>query len=922
MKLKEAIIIFMLLPLLIFNFAFAQKTGKIVGKVIDAETGDALPGANVLIVGTSLGAAADIEGNFVILRVPPGTHSVRADFIGYQSTITQEVQVLTDLTSKVDFALKTMTLEIGETVVVTAERPIVRKDLTSAESRVQADEIDRLPVQDVGDVLNLQAGVTRDAGGGIHIRGGRSTEVSYMVNGIRITDDFSRSQSLEIENESIQELQVISGTFNAEYGDAMSGIVNIVTKTGGNNFRGSFETYFGDYISPANDIFWNIDDVNPVENYNFQGSLSGPIINDRISFFATGRRWYNDGWLYGPNAFMPQGSTPVYQKAEPVPGDSAAVAMNSRERWSGQATLEWKISSPLKLRMDALGSAEKGRGYNHFFRLNPNGYRGGETVGYTMIANLTHILGKNTFYEIITAYKFNEITSKLYDDSMDSGYQHPDLLNTPAFQFGKAGTDNGRFERSTKSWNSKFDLTSQASKRHQVKTGFEIRWDEVFFESAFLVPRFNESGEQDSTFIPEIRSPNESSHDLFTRKPFNFSAYIQDKIEYESLIINIGLRFDFFDAKGKILSDPEDPNIYTPFKLKNIYKDTNSDGVISQTEQTGTNKYSLAEREAFWYKDTSIKTQVSPRLGVAYPITDKGVIHFSYGIFQQVPEYSQLYAGDQLKVTSASGTQGPYGNPDLNPQRTIMYELGLQQQITENIGIDITGFYRDIRDWVSTSPPIPTALAGVAYSTKINRDFANVKGLTLAVQQRMANNFSFNVDYTFQVAEGTNSTPEEEFFAQLGGAEPTRVLTPLGWDQTHSFNTSIFYGGKNWGVSLLERYNSGQPYTPSLVTGSRTGSNILQGLEKNSRRKPNRFTIDLTAFKIFDFSAFQTKFFVRVYNLLDSRNPVNIYGDTGLADFTLMQEQGEQADADATWFVRPDFYSEPRRFQVGAKISF
>jgi outer membrane receptor protein involved in Fe transport len=307
-------------------------------------------------------------------------------------------------------------------------------------------------------------------------------------------------------------------------------------------------------------------------------------------------------------------------------------------------------------------------------------------------------------------------------------------------------------------------------------------------------------------------------------------------------------------------------------------------------------------------------------LGIGYPITETGVIHFSYGIFQQVPDYSYLYIGDELKVSSAAGNQGPYGNPDLNPERTTMYELGLKQQISNDIGIDITGYYRDIRDWISTSPLIPVFISGVNYVKYRNRDFANTKGLILTVDKKFSNNFSFKIDYTFMLAEGTNSDPAQEFFSQQGGAEPTKILTPLNWDQRHALNASLFVGKADWGVSLVSRFASGQPYTPTLVTGTRTGQNVLSGLRDNSRNKPNLFTVDLSAYKNFNIQNLNIQLFARVFNLLDALNPVNIWTDTGLADFTLT-ELTQAAQADDTWFIRPDFYQEPRRIQIGAKIS-
>jgi len=914
------IFVTILITMLIAPNLLAQSWGKITGTVIDRETGTVLPGANVLIEGTTLGAATDLEGRFIILRIPPGRYTLRVIFIGYQKTTLQNVEVLTDLTTTANFELTTEILA-GEEVTIVAEAPVIRKDLTSVEARVQAEDIEKMPVQELGDLLNIQAGITRDAGGGIHIRGGRSTEVSYLVNGISITDDFSRSQALQIENESIQELQVISGTFNAEYGNAMSGVINVVTKTGGEKFRGNLEFWSGDYLSDRDNIFWNIDDLNPGHTYNAQGTISGPIIRNKLSFFATGRRWYNDGWLYGPNAYLPTGRTQVIDgDTVGVSGDSSAVAMNFNDRWSGQAALEWQIATPLKFRIDAIGSFEKKRYYNHFFKWNPNGDKGDEERGLSIISKITHLLGKTSFHELTLAYKYNDLISKLYDQFSDPRYVHSDSLNTGSQQFAKAGTNLGWFERNSLSRIAKWDLTSQVTKRHQVKTGLEFQFDEVFYSDITLIPA-EEDGIQIEPFEPFIDDISTFTHNEFTREPFKFAVYLQDKIEYESLIINLGLRYDYFDANGKIPRDHEDPNIYNRFTLHNIYNDTNGSGVIDLSERTGDNELTVEQRKRFWYKETTAKTQLSPRLGVAYPITERGVIHFSYGIFQQIPEYYRLYIGDQIKLSKSAGTYGPYGNPNLKPERNTMYELGLKQQLAEDLAIDVTGFYRDIRDWISTSPIKTTVLSGVSYVTFNNRDFANVRGITLSIDKKFTNNYAFTVDYTFQIVEGTNSNPEQEFYSQQGGAEPTKILTPLDWDQRHSLNANLFVGGNTWGGSLISRFSTGQPYTPVSVTATRTGQSILAGLPNNSRSKPNLLTVDFNIYKNFKYRNFDFQVFMKIFNLFDNENPRFVYGDTGRPDYTLLLI-AQAAQADGTWFDNPGFYSEPRRIQIGTRISF
>ncbi|MCX6152425.1 MAG: carboxypeptidase-like regulatory domain-containing protein [Ignavibacteriales bacterium] len=917
---KENKLITIILFLLLTGFTIAQSSGKVTGKVTDASTGEPVVGATIIVDGTSYGSVADINGDYIIVKVPSGSYNIVATAIGYTKTTIQKVQVLVDLTTKLNIILSSTAITLGQDVIIIAQVPMVKKDLTSTESRVTSDEIRQLPLQNLDQLITLQAGVNKDAGGGIHIRGGRSSEISYLINGVSITDDYSRSQALTIETESVQELQVISGTFNAEYGNALSGVVNIVTKTGGSKFQSNVELWSGDYLSTHKDIFWNIDKVSPFANYNFLTSFGGPVIKDQLTFFATIRKYYNSGYIYGRNVYNPQGRYKLIDgQFESNPGDNSYISMNSSNRWSGQGTIDWRMFKDLRLKIDAFGSMESNRNYDHLYRLNPNGTMGGKSKGYSFFTGLTHTILQNTFQEFTFAYKYNDFNSQLYDNPYDSRYVHPDSLNISGYHFLRAGTNLNRFQRNTKSIIAKWDFTSQIDRINLTKLGLEIQTDKVFYENINLIPAVNTNGQQLVPFVPFIQGIESPQHDRFERSPFKFSAYIQDKIEFESLIINVGLRFDLFNPNGQVPADPEDPNIYNPFKQEHIYKDLNGDGKIGLDEQTDVNKLTVAEREAFWYKKASVKTQLSPRFGIAYPITDKGIIRFSYGIFQQIPEYSQLYLGDQFKLTSAQGIQGPFGNNDLKPQRTTIYELGLQQQIFENVSIDATVFYRDIRDWISSSQPIPTYLAGISYSERINRDFANVKGITLAINKRFKDYFSFGIDYTFQVAEGTNSSPDQEFYAQQNGSEPTRVLTPLNWDQTHTLNANIYVGTSDWGISLISTLSTGQPYTPTLIQGAYAGRNILTGLAQNSRRKPLIANLDLELHKNFDFSNFSMQFFVKVFNLLDMKNPLTVFGDTGKPDYTLQEKT--VIEYDNSWFAYPNYYSEPRNIYVGTKIS-
>ena len=873
----------------------AGTTGKIAGRVTDKNTGEALIGVNVFLEGTNLGATTDTDGNYVILNIPPGKYTLAVQYVGYRDIRMDGVQVSIDLTTKKNFQMVESTLELGETIEVEAKRDFIQKDVTSSQAAVSSDEINALPVVEMSDVLQLQAGVTRDAGGGFHIRGGRSNEIAYWVNGVSITDVYDNSQGIDIDNSSIQELQVISGTFNAEYGNAMSGIINTVTKEGGPDFTGSIEAYTGDHLSNFTEYFTAIDRFNPLTDYNLRASLSGPVplTGKKVTFFVNGRYNYNDGYLYGLRKFSTTGDTL----------DGEVVPMNWSRRWLGQGKLTYWPTGTIKLNAELLYSKDDYQDYDHSYKWEPDGNLFKFSNSYNSWLQMTHTLNSKTFYTINASYFQKSFDEYLYKNPFDPRYVYSDTLQPIAYAFRTAGTNNHRFNRMTQTMGLKFDFTTQLTNRHLVKFGVEGRKHRLQFDDYSLIPK-RVNGQIVSPFQPVIPADTSARRTRYDRRPEEYSAYIQDKIEYDDLIINIGLRFDYFNSNGQVLVDPSDPNIYNPLR----------ENLASLTTE---------QRKPFFYKDAKPKYQISPRLGIAYPITASGVIHFSYGHFLQIPSFIYLYSGGGYKVPETGQFYGPYGNPDLQPQKTVMYEIGLQQQLSADFKVDVTGFYRDVRDWITTGPLILTR-NGVSYSKYINKDYANVKGITLVLKKRYSDFYSFDISYTYQIAEGSNSTPEEEFFSERNNNEPTLYLLPLDWDQRQLLNGSFYVGTTTWGSSLLARLGSGLPYTPQ-ITQYTADRGISSGLQKNSRRRPYQFTLDLKLHKSWNVAGFKVLTFVRVFNLLDSRIPVNVFADTGKPDFTTIQVPDDftkRPNSVAEYRKFPWHYGEPRRVQFGVQWNF
>jgi len=237
-------------------FLWAGTTGKISGLVTDAETNEPLIGVNVMITDLGTGAATGLDGRYVIMNIPPGIYDVRFSMIGYEGKKVEGNRVMVDLTTTLDVQLGTSIIE-GQSVTITADRSMVQADITYSQSNISSAELSAMPVEEFEEVISLQAGVVQDAGGNIHIRGGRASEVGYMVDGVSVTDPYNATMAVEVENNAIQELQLISGTFNAEYGQAMSGIINIITKEGDmKKYSGTIDFRVGRYASNDLSIYF------------------------------------------------------------------------------------------------------------------------------------------------------------------------------------------------------------------------------------------------------------------------------------------------------------------------------------------------------------------------------------------------------------------------------------------------------------------------------------------------------------------------------------------------------------------------------------------------------------------------------------------------------------------------------------------
>ena len=1003
LRLKPLLFYFLLLS----DALLSGTTGKLAGRVTDKSSGAALVGVNVIVEGTARGSATDANGDYFILQLSPGTYSVRFSMIGYQPLVMNNVRVRIDLTTTLDGELQESSVDMDE-IVVQADRPMIQTDVTYSQANISSEEVEMLPVEEFEDILSLQAGVVA-TGGEIHVRGGRGGEISYMVDGITVTDPYNLSMAVEIENNSIQELQFISGTFNAEYGQAMSGIVNIITKDGDfSKYSGSLSANMGDYVILQDDLFPEVDKTNWNNISDIQANFEGPVINNKLSFFVSGRNKTNNGYLFGERVFHPNsyvwsesnniflidstvglgdGYMPDVTQWLPISyqdslrsvinekrsnGDFAMVPMSWSNQETYQAKLSWRATPRIKVGFNRMSSNTKSQSYSHAYRWNPDGrpfsfntrvgdiLRADVSINKSTFANLmfsnskshyrTHLSDNESYYNILDTLHFDNEWG--YDTLQSSVYDtEPRVLDyATGNNFEVGGKYMDIYSRESNVKTLKAELVSQINSDHQIKIGTEYRSTLINYTNITVLQSAF------TNYLPMVAKPEDNTvHDSFQsmidpfsltfnidpntndttwvgnpldgRNPIEFSAYIQDKIEADDIIVNIGLRYDHFDPQFWTLNDFEDPNYISPVKPINKWKDSNGDGEISENEMRYDNLKTADDRlrtNAYgdpWYRKAKPKKQLSPRFALAFPITDKGYMHFSYGHFFQNPSFSYIYDNPEFEVPAASGINSTMGNADMEPQRTTQYEVGFSQQFGRDVGLEITGYFKDIRN-LNSSEIKNSFIAGDRYGVYVNKDHANSKGITVALSKRSQQKVSGNLDYTYSISEGNASDPTAAFYDEQSDIEPEKMLVPLDWDQRHTLNGTItFQPTKLSGLSMVFNYGSGFPYTTTNEDGQRTSF-------ENNGRKPSTYNVDLRGFYHFQLSkSIRISANINVYNLLDIRNELTVYGDTGRSGYSLIpgytpQYSGPMLNTLDEYLIVPSYYSAPRQIKFGLAVSF
>ena len=883
------------LLLLITSVAIAQ-TGRIIGKVVDQQSDEPLIGANVIVVGTSLGAATDVNGSYIISQVPPGNYSIKASYIGYQDVTVEQTRVVSGLSAEVNFRLPSSTIATGEVVIV-SERPLIEKSATNAVRIVSGEDLQSLPVRSIGAILALQPGVVQQ-NGNTFIRGSRADETGYILEGADVKNVYSRNGGslVTVSPDALQELLVQAGGYTAEYGNANAGIVQQDFKTGTDKYHFS--------VRAETDNFGNANSSDKfLGTYSYGYSdytvtLSGPVFSDKLKLFLTGEnnfmRDYNPQFLYGsPTAFstgqlldttkvydtgINGGSSNDYRYLN-WSGGSVPGRMQNRYTFNGTALLDLK---PLLIKAAGAFTWQRQRG-NDWTYNSVSPVPGGATItdlsniynlgrlplydNSNLLLNLkgTYFLSSNSYVEANLNYL--DWRDKTYDPYMtDNFLDYSDSLKAAAygwtfqnytaqpapynffgFDFTRPGNYLTNYIKQHRNYfGGSLAFTTQLGK-HEFKAGGAYqRW---------TLRRYSVTAA--STLLLDVRNNPDQARNA------DSLGYLFQNAGYRSFN-NYG--YDLFGnsidngiyapkhpvfASGYIQDKLELSDLIINAGLRYDYINMDSWQWANPLNPTSTSDTHLP----IDLTDGSTFSYVSPRLGFSFPVTDRTVFHMQYGKFVQAPSLDITYRGI-LQVSTVITAANLYSNPiAYNPQpiRTTQYEIGFTQQFTDFAAMDITAFYKDIKGQVQyTEVQTEAGAAKAQYAAFINQDFATTKGLEFSLKVRRIQRVRAEINYTYSDAKGTNS-----FVASgIGSVEVSKnvptVILPLTYDQTHRGSIILDYrfgkddGGpilQQLGLNLLFTFNSGHPYTLAQsvnVTGlgqarDNTGG-LIPALDTRGRR--------------------------------------------------------------------------------------
>jgi hypothetical protein len=911
---------------------YAGNTGKISGFITDEQSGEPMIGVNISVKDKPLGAASDENGFYYILQLPPGKYQLEFSYIGYHSVTITNVRVNVDLTTTINVKMISDLLET-DAIIVEAEKPIIQRDITSTKRTTSRDEMMNLPGMEQSlDMFRLQGGtvmsnqpqaiqladgthleVRDESIKDVHVRGGRGGEILYMVDGSPVTHPVYGGRSvIDLNVNDVEEIELLTGAFNAEYGQAQSGVINITTRSGANYFEGGIE-YKSDLLElwgPSyNTHYSSLYISGPELLSNYILPRFGINLPGKLSFFISANGTITDTQY---NNFRTRETISLL-----------GLEFNERQDNKGNFNIkiDWLISPQIRFALSYHGSWNKWSRFSWPWKDFPDHMVDYQRDNQNISFRFTHTLSNSTFYSLSFGYlevdyraskngarphefwTFIDTSGVEYDyyswEKWHAGekpaemkWMLPPIENDLTHFYDGNSVETMWRDDDTRSFTLRSDITSQIFKEHLMKIGIDLQYHDIQYvdiqDGGSSLSKYGEYKYKDGVYEPAPPGPDPEfgrNRWVFHAFPFMGGIYIQDKFEKESLIINAGIRFDWFMPGDMVYQDD----------------------YVEQWEK-------ISGLEANWSK---VRSKISPRFGISFPISLETVIFFSYGHFNQLPEMQYYY-------------RDPYssnfiGNPGLDFEQTVLYEFGFTHQLFRSWSIDIKSYAKDISQQVGTT----TLRSGQTSGIYDNNGYARARGLEFRLEKHHSGYISGSLNYTVQWATGYTSSAFEDYINSINFLPNPIRERRLNWDVRHQI---VFLGAivipkdrrpeifgwqipGNWDASMIFNFSSGMPYTPY------TNYTIDRQTKYNTLTGPSITTTDLKFQKHFNLSnGINLSLMLDVFNIFDQNNTQINYGFNNVTGKPYVFSD---LDPDGNYYE--DFYRiyrsmDPRQFSTGRYV--
>ena len=918
---RRSFSLMLFLPLMLLG----QQDASIQGIVRDFKTGNPLPGVNVIIKGTYYGAATGSDGNYLITSISPGSYDIEISMVGYKILLKTGVKVEAGAAVTENFDLEQTVLMLGEEVVVIGKKPLFDVDETATLTRISSDDIQNKIVNSVEDILSEQIGVTT-VDNEIHIRGGRIDESLFIIDGLSIKDPLSGyGGNLFINAESIDNLEIITGGYNAEYGQAMSGVINIRLKEGRDKYEGSFK-YASDNWGFSQDSYshYNTD--------HLEFNLGGPstlfeLLPKALGFDFPGMfSFFANAYGKGSDTHLPIATNVYPHRNWSLPGFSDTqteelldlITPREENDWHLLYKLTWEVTPQKKLSASYDFSLNVNQGFfmPRAFSSTYYPYRYQEILDqYNTITresrllnvNWVHTLNPQTFYEV-TMGRFLTMEHSAVQDLHWSEYQQrldlepinytiQDLDGnvdiTLGDEFYDTGVSSEWYDISSDNYRLDMDWTHQTQSRQKMKAGIEITYTEM------------QVLDIDEPWTGETGLG--SNYDAYRAQTTFGAFYIQDRIVFEGMTVNLGLRYDFW-FPGKY--------------VENAIADSSIVVITDAARQ-------IFMDETFEFFGYRGKGRISPRVGISHPVTDNDVLYFYYGHFSQLPTFQYVYA----KLTSSSPTTYQvFGNPNLDPKTTVQYELGIKHRFSEDQVLEMKAYWKDMFDYETSQSIRPSnpKYSHMSFLMYLNADYARSRGVEIILKSRLLKNFYADVNFNYSIATGKSSNPNDNLLVESGQIreKPLNEIY-LSWDKPFQIFANLSYNHPTGlGASLRLEYETGRRYTRAIVDTIREENDVeyYQGIYEDEKpyfyisKEPTTNT-DLKLYKRFELGGLSYRLFLDIQNLWDQRiarriNPFtgNGYNPGEIIPYSMIDNPNPNYD--------PSRFLRPRTIELGLQIFF